>query len=67
MHAHVIKYLPAYLLPECIEAAGQLVYYLTLNYNYPSHILTEPGKCTVFHLMFELFKISRVSIFLFCV
>ena len=33
--------------------------------NYPSHILTEPGKCTVFHLVFELLNITGVSNVLF--
>ena len=59
-------YLNAYISRACTEASGQLMYYslkFWLWINYLSHILSEPG--TVSHLMFELFKISGVSNFLF--
>ena len=59
MHWHISR--------ACTETSGQLMYSLKfwLWINYPIHILTEPGKCTVSHLVFELFKISGVSNFLF--
>ena len=50
-----------------VRATGVFFDVLALDYNYPSHILTEHGKCTVFNLVFELFKISGVSNFLFVV
>ena len=50
-----------------IRETGVFYDVLALDYNYPSHILTEPGKFTAFHLVFELFKISGVSNFRFFV
>ena len=48
-----------------VRATGVFFDVLALDYNYLSHILTEPGKFTASHLVFELFKISGVFNFLF--
>ena len=68
MYAHVITLfasIPFTCMYSGVRATG--VFFddvLALDYNYPSHILTEPDKCTVFNMVFELFKISGVSNFI---
>ena len=63
---HTLSHICMHLYFTCmyigVRATDVFFEVLVLD-NYLSHILTEPGKCTVFNLVFELFKISSDSNF----
>ena len=65
MHTLSSASIPFTCMYSGVRATGVFFDVLALGYTYPSDILTEPGKFTAFHLVFELFKISGVSNFLF--
>ena len=54
MYAHLITYRQAFTcMYSGVRATAVFVDILALDYKYLSHILTEPGKFTAFHLVFE--------------